>query len=104
MIHIDAPRWQRWHGLSGHLISTAGLDELHSFAEQITLPKRFFMGGALVPHYQLPAVLRDRALSAGATELAGYLWERALTAALRASQPAKPLRASVRQPQRVFDF
>ena len=45
-----------------HLVSDASFEELHAFAEQLGIPRRFFQGD----HYDLPEQLRARALELGA--------------------------------------
>lgn len=66
--YVDDARWERWHGSSGHLVGH-DLDGLTAFAESLGLDGRHRMFGAIVPHYQLPAVLRDTAIAAGAVAL-----------------------------------
>ena len=45
-----------------HLVSDASFEELHTFAAELGIPRRFFQGD----HYDLPAHLRDRAVDLGA--------------------------------------
>ena len=66
--YVDDPIWERWHGLSGHLIADS-IEELKEMANTLSLSKKFFMDGALTPHYQLPAGRRDVAIAAGAIPL-----------------------------------
>jgi hypothetical protein len=45
-----------------HLVSDTSFEELHRFAGELGIPRRFFQGD----HYDLPAHLRARALELGA--------------------------------------
>ena len=45
-----------------HLVSDTSFEELHVFAAQLGIPRRFFQGD----HYDLPEHLRLRALELGA--------------------------------------
>lgn len=45
------------------------LDELHEFAEAIGLRREWFQNRRGLPHYDLVASMRKKAVSAGATEL-----------------------------------
>ena len=66
--YVDEPKWQRWHGLSGHLIADTP-EELASIAATLSLSDKFFMKHAPIPHYQLPAGQRCAAINAGAVAL-----------------------------------
>ena len=48
-----------------HMVSDADFEELHAFAEQLGIPRRRFQGD----HYDLPPLLRARALGLGAVEV-----------------------------------
>jgi hypothetical protein len=54
--------FRRW----SHLVSDASFEELHAFAAELGIPRRFFQGD----HYDLPAHLRARALELGAHPVA----------------------------------
>jgi hypothetical protein len=45
-----------------HLVSDASFEELHAFARELGIPRRFFQGD----HYDLPAHIRARAVELGA--------------------------------------
>ncbi len=45
-----------------HLVSDASFEELHAFAAELGIPRRFFQGD----HYDLPEHVRARALELGA--------------------------------------
>ena len=45
-----------------HLVSDTSFEELHAFAAQLGIPRRFFQGD----HYDLPPHVRVRALELGA--------------------------------------
>ena len=63
MILVDPAVW-RWRGRQwAHLVSDSSYDELHAFAEQLGVPRRAFQGD----HYDVPAELRQQALTIGAT-------------------------------------
>ena len=59
---IDAPRWwyrgRRW----SHLVSDESLDELHTFAGRVGIPRRGFQGD----HYDVPEEYLADLLAAGA--------------------------------------
>ena len=66
-------RGERW----AHLVSDTSLDELRAFASTLGIDARLFQGD----HYDVTAVLRGAALSAGATPVSS----RELVRRLRAS-------------------
>jgi hypothetical protein len=73
-------RGQRW----AHLVSDVSYDELHDFAARLGVPRRGFQGD----HYDIPASLREQALSMGAEEVtARELLRRLKAAGLRRSRP-----------------
>jgi Protein of unknown function (DUF4031) len=53
--------WTRWC----HLVSDAGFDELHDFADALGIARRRFQGD----HYDLHPELRARAVALGALEV-----------------------------------
>jgi hypothetical protein len=59
---IDEPLWwfrgRRW----SHLVSDVDLDELHTFAERVGIPRRGFQGD----HYDVPEEYYDELVAAGA--------------------------------------
>lgn len=59
---IDEPRWwyrgRRW----SHLVSDHSLEELHSFAERVGIPRRGFQGD----HYDVPEDYHAEMREAGA--------------------------------------
>jgi len=76
-----------------HLVSDSGFEELHAFAAQLGIPRRFFQDD----HYDLPGHLRASALALGATpvstrellaRMAGPRGERARRRARRRVGPA----------------
>lgn len=61
-ILVDGAIW-RWRGERfAHLVSDASFDELHRFARQLGLERRWFQGD----HYDVSVAVRERALAAGA--------------------------------------
>ena len=69
MIYVDQCRWQFRDWLWCHMISDHSLDELHSFAEVLEVPRRGFQGD----HYDLPEHVRERAVFHGAIEVPSRL-------------------------------
>ena len=62
MILVDPAVWP-WRGRRwAHLVSDQSYDELHAFAERLGIPRRAFQGD----HYDIPAELREEALTLGA--------------------------------------
>lgn len=76
-ILVDAAIWpwrgQRW----AHLVSDASLEELHAFAAQLGLERRWFQGD----HYDVPAEVRERAIGLGAIPIGSAELVRRLRAA-----------------------
>lgn len=59
---VDPAVWP-WRGRRwAHLVSDHSYDELHGFAEQLGLQRRWFQGD----HYDIPADHRERAIALGA--------------------------------------
>lgn len=59
---VDEATWP-WRGrLWAHLVSDESLDELHSFAADLGLERRWFQGD----HYDVPTDARDEAIRRGA--------------------------------------
>jgi Protein of unknown function (DUF4031) len=62
MILVDPAVWP-WRGrLWAHLVSDTSYDELHQFAHRLGIPRHAFQGD----HYDVPAAVREEALSLGA--------------------------------------
>ena len=81
-ILVDDATWP-WRGrVWAHLVSDTDLDELHRFADQLGLERRWFQGD----HYDVPAEVRDRALALGAEPVTSH----ELVRRLRASGLRKP--------------
>jgi Protein of unknown function (DUF4031) len=60
---VDPAVWP-WRGRRwAHLVSDESYDELHAFAEQLGLERRWFQGD----HYDIPDAHRERAVALGAT-------------------------------------
>lgn len=64
-ILVDPAVWpwreQRW----AHLVSDDSLDELHEFAERLGIRRFSFQGD----HYDVPALVRERAIALGAEDV-----------------------------------
>ncbi len=65
MILVDRPLWFAHGRRFSHLVSDESLDELHSFAARLGLPRRAFH----LDHYDLPDEWWSRALEHGALEV-----------------------------------
>lgn len=74
---IDPPRWPAHGRLWSHLASDSSLDELHSLAAAVGIPRRAFEGD----HYDVPAEHFDAVVAAGALEVEGRELLRRLVAA-----------------------
>ena len=64
---VDDPIWPAHGRLWAHLVSDANLDELHAFARLLELPPRAFDHD----HYDVPAEMLPRIISAGAEHVGG---------------------------------
>lgn len=60
-------RGQRW----AHLMADT-LDELHAFAERLGLPRHAFQNRTSGAHYDVPAMLRERAIALGAQPISRH--------------------------------
>ena len=68
MVYVDPLCNHGWRlGPSCHLFADT-VDELHDFARRIGMRRSWFQGGRL-PHYDLTASRRARAVECGAIEL-----------------------------------
>jgi hypothetical protein len=77
MILVDPPAWPAHGRLWSHLVSDTSLDELHTFAAALGVPRRGFDRD----HYDIPADLYERAIEAGATPVSSREIVRRLHAA-----------------------
>lgn len=84
-ILIDEPMWwfreRRW----SHLVSDASLDELHAFADRMSIPLRGFQGD----HYDVPEEYYTQLVAAGAQPTASRELVRRLRAAGLRLSPAE---------------
>jgi hypothetical protein len=64
---IDPPAWPAHGTLWSHLVSDTSLDELHAFAAANGIRARAFD----LDHYDVPAEVHDRLISAGASAVSG---------------------------------
>jgi Protein of unknown function (DUF4031) len=62
VIFVDSPSWPGHGRLWSHLISDVSYDELHAFARVAGIPARGFERD----HYDVPAEMFERVVSAGA--------------------------------------
>ena len=65
VIYVDECRWPWRDWMWCHMISDHSLDELHSFADLLQVPRRGFQGD----HYDLPEHVRERAVHHGAIQV-----------------------------------
>ena len=72
-IYVDQPRWERHHGLSGHLIADDEA-ELDAFGENFGLTRDDRSRGTAIPHFLLAAGRRAAAIEAGAIPLTPAQW------------------------------
>jgi Protein of unknown function (DUF4031) len=79
-ILVDPAIW-RWRGRRwAHLVSDESYEELHAFAARLGLRREWFQGD----HYDVPADLRETALTLGAQAVpSGVLVRRLRAAGLR---------------------
>ena len=84
---VDAAVWP-WRGdLWAHLVSDESVTELHAFAERLGLRRMAFQGD----HYDVPADVRERALTLGAQAVRGReLVRRLRSAGLRLDPRERP--------------
>ena len=72
-VYIDPLCWHGWQ-LYGrpvkncHLFADGPLEELHQFAQGIGLKRAWFQDGS-IPHYDLVASMRAKAVASGAVEV-----------------------------------
>jgi hypothetical protein len=79
-ILVDSAVWPYRGRLWAHLVSDESYAELHAFAARLGVPRRAFQDD----HYDVPADLRDLAISLGAEQLtAGELVRRLRATGLR---------------------
>jgi len=76
----DNPHWP-WP-TSCHLYGDS-LEELHAFAGRIQLRRSWFQNHARLPHYDLTAARRERAVRAGAVEVTSREMVERMRAAIR---------------------
>lgn len=97
--YVDVPTIQRSHGLSGHLIGDPLVDA-HAVAKAIGLSDRYFIGEAIVPHYQMPSGRRSAAIAAGAIPLDPDAWRQLLPRCRRDATGVHPRRLPAAQATR----
>ena len=77
MILVDPAAWPYRGRLWAHLVSDTSYEELHAFAEQLSIPRRAFQGD----HYDVPEAVREEALALGAVPVTSRQVVEALRAA-----------------------
>ncbi|MDQ0909690.1 hypothetical protein QFZ22_005675 [Streptomyces canus] len=76
-VYIDPPTWPGHGRMWSHLISDASFDELHSFADELGVPRRAFERD----HYDIPSHRYADVVAAGAVEVSSREVVRLLTGA-----------------------
>ena len=102
-VYCDTPRWERWHGLSGHLIADSTA-ELQDFANRLGIGIECASLDSVVPHYQIVATLQPVAIAAGAVLLSRDEFSNRIRSINRAQRPmrlAPPARNKRRKKPRV---
>ncbi|MFC8432918.1 DUF4031 domain-containing protein [Streptomyces sp. NPDC057253] len=64
-VYIDPPTWPGHGRMWSHLVSDTSFEELHSFAEELGVPRRAFERD----HYDIPAHRYADVVAAGAVEV-----------------------------------
>ena len=76
-VYIDPPTWPGHGRMWSHLISDASFDELHTFADELGVPRRAFERD----HYDIPSHRYADVVAAGAVEVSSREVVRLLTGA-----------------------
>jgi hypothetical protein len=76
-VYIDPPTWPGHGRMWSHLVSDVSFDELHTFAEELGVPRRAFERD----HYDIPAHRYADVVAAGAVEVSSREVVRLLTGA-----------------------
>lgn len=82
---IDEPRWHLHGRTWSHLVSDESLDELHTFAAAVGIPRRGFHGD----HYDVPEEYYDEMVARGAVPTPSRELVRRLRAAGLRLSPAQ---------------
>lgn len=71
-IYVDQLRMVKWrYSQSCHLFTTGAIEDLHSFAKNLGLKRKWFQNDFRLPHYDLSAKKQRLAIQKGA-RLAKY--------------------------------
>lgn len=73
-----------------HMVSDTSLSELHAFAARLGLKRAWFQNHQRVPHYDLVASMRVKALAAGAVAVTGQDLVRRATRPATITTPPQP--------------
>ncbi|GGW56468.1 MULTISPECIES: DUF4031 domain-containing protein [Streptomyces] len=76
-LYIDPPDWPGHGRMWSHLVSDVSFEELHSFADELGVPRRAFERD----HYDIPSHRYREVVEAGAVEVRSREVVRLLTAA-----------------------
>ncbi|MEV4227911.1 DUF4031 domain-containing protein [Streptomyces bobili] len=76
-LYIDPPDWPGHGRMWSHLVSDVSFEELHSFADELGVPRRAFERD----HYDIPSHRYEEVVAAGAVEVRSREVVRLLTAA-----------------------
>ena len=66
MIYIDSLKFYENYGYTAHMISDISIDDLHRFAKENGIHKRFYHSSRKHPHYDIIAENYTRAINGGA--------------------------------------
>lgn len=66
MIYIDRLRFYENYGYAAHMISDVSIEDLHNFAKENGIHKRFYHSSKKHPHYDIIAENYNRAIKGGA--------------------------------------
>ena len=66
-VYVDSEEIQ-WRGRAWCHLVAESLDELHAFAAQLGLQRRWFQERSFYPHYDVTVAVRTRALRIGAMD------------------------------------
>ena len=66
MIYIDRLKFYENYGYAAHMISDVSVDDLHRFAKENNIHRRFYHSSRKHPHYDIIAENYNRAIKGGA--------------------------------------
>ena len=66
MIYIDNLKFYEYYGYAAHMISDVSIEDLHNFARENGIHRRFYHSSIKHPHYDIIAENYNRAIKGGA--------------------------------------